>query len=152
MVASMLQAGPAIPDTGSDLLNRPGSSPLPVSKVLRMVSEDQATLLSRLAGQCSAPGGLLGVSCQLLLHLLLSHLHSPCSSSHRLDMTVNLGQCASCTTCWRPAGGQAALILYLFFKCLCLFPSLWVMLVLRNLQSLLQKPMSVSLSCLIGLH
>ena len=58
----MLQTGPAIPNTGSDLLSRPGSSPLPVSKMLRMVSEDQATLLSGLAAQCAAPGGLLGVS------------------------------------------------------------------------------------------
>lgn len=52
--------GPLLPDTGTDLLNRPGSSPLPVSKMLRMVSEDQASLLSDLAAHCAAPGGLLG--------------------------------------------------------------------------------------------
>lgn len=52
--------GPLLPDTGADLLDRPGSSPLPVSKMLRMVSEDQASLLSDLAAQCAAPGGLLG--------------------------------------------------------------------------------------------
>ena len=52
--------GPLLPDTGTDLLDRPGSSPLPVSKLLRMVSEDQASLLSDLAAQCAAPGGLLG--------------------------------------------------------------------------------------------
>ena len=52
--------GPLLPDTGTDLLDRPGSSPLPVSKMLRMVSEDQASLLSDLAAQCAAPGGLLG--------------------------------------------------------------------------------------------
>ena len=52
--------GALLPGTGIDLLDRPGSSPLPVSKMLRMVSEDQATLLSDLAAQCAAPGGLLG--------------------------------------------------------------------------------------------
>lgn len=53
-----------LPGTGVDLLERPGSSPLPVSKMLRMVSEDQATLLSDLAAQCAAPGGLLGTAPQ----------------------------------------------------------------------------------------
>lgn len=53
-----------LPGTGVDLLERPGSSPLPVSKMLRMVSEDQATLLSDLAAQCAAPGGLLGTVSQ----------------------------------------------------------------------------------------
>ena len=52
--------GALIPGTGVDLLDQPGSSPLPVSKMLRMISEDQATLLSDLAAQCAAPGGLLG--------------------------------------------------------------------------------------------
>ena len=52
--------GALLPGTGIDLLDRPGSSPLPVSKMLRMVSEDQASLLSDLAAQCAAPGGLLG--------------------------------------------------------------------------------------------
>lgn len=52
--------GALLPGTGADLLDRPGSSPLPVSKLLRMVSEDQASLLSDLAAQCAAPGGLLG--------------------------------------------------------------------------------------------
>lgn len=32
-----LATGPVVPETGSDLLQRPGSSPLPVSKMLRMV-------------------------------------------------------------------------------------------------------------------
>lgn len=54
------QTGLLLPGTGADLLDRPGSSPLPVSKLLRMVSEDQASLLSGLAAQCAAPGGLLG--------------------------------------------------------------------------------------------
>lgn len=52
--------GALLPGTGIDLLDRPGSSPLPVSKMLRMVSEDQASLLSDLAARCAAPGGLLG--------------------------------------------------------------------------------------------
>ena len=52
--------GALFPGTGIDLLDRPGSSLLPVSKMLRMVSEDQASLLSSLAAQCAAPGGLLG--------------------------------------------------------------------------------------------
>ena len=52
--------GTLLSGTGVDLLDRPGSSPLPVSKMLRMVSEDQANLLSDLAAQCAAPGGLLG--------------------------------------------------------------------------------------------
>lgn len=80
---------PAIPDTGSDLLRRPGSSPLPVSRMLRMVSEDQATLLSRLAAQCAAPGGLLGVGppapyCCKAFTLLLQPvmLHRVNSSEH----------------------------------------------------------------------
>ncbi|DBA80729.1 hypothetical protein WJX77_001532 [Trebouxia sp. C0004] len=54
--------GAVLPGTGSDLLQRPGSSPLPVSKMLRMVSEEQGTLLSDLAAQCAAPGGLLGTA------------------------------------------------------------------------------------------
>ena len=54
--------GALLPGTGVDLLQRPGSSPLPVSKMLRMVSEEQATLLSDLAAQCAAPGGLLGAA------------------------------------------------------------------------------------------
>ena len=54
--------GALLPGTGSDLLQRPGSSPLPVSKMLRMVSEEQGTLLSDLAAQCAAPGGLLGTA------------------------------------------------------------------------------------------
>ena len=36
--AAVSFAGPLVPEAGSDLLNRPGSSPLPVSKMLRMVS------------------------------------------------------------------------------------------------------------------
>jgi len=56
--------GVLLPGTGSDLLQRPGSSPLPVSKMLRMVSEEQGTLLSDLAAQCAAPGGLLGTASQ----------------------------------------------------------------------------------------
>ena len=52
--------GALLPGTGIGHLDRPGSSPLPVSKMLRMVSEDQASLLSNLAAQCAAPGGLLG--------------------------------------------------------------------------------------------
>ena len=59
--------GALLPGTGADLLQRPGSSPLPVSKMLRMVSEDQATLLSDLAAQCAAPGGLLGAASEGLL-------------------------------------------------------------------------------------
>lgn len=52
--------GALLPGTGADLLDRPGSSPLPVSKLLRMISEEQASLLGDLAAQCAAPGGLLG--------------------------------------------------------------------------------------------
>ena len=69
--------GALLPGTGSDLLQRPGSSPLPVSKMLRMVSEEQGTLLSDLAAQCAAPGGLLGTACQGQLGTLSSALSSP---------------------------------------------------------------------------
>ncbi len=72
--------GALLPGTGSDLLQRPGSSPLPVSKMLRMVSEEQGTLLSDLAAQCAAPGGLLGTASQGQLGTVSSALSSPAQS------------------------------------------------------------------------
>ena len=69
--------GALLPGTGSDLLQRPGSSPLPVSKMLRMVSEEQGTLLSDLAAQCAAPGGLLGTASKGQLGTAPSALSNP---------------------------------------------------------------------------
>lgn len=72
--------GALLPGTGSDLLQRPGSSPLPVSKMLRMVSEEQGTLLSDLAAQCAAPGGLLGTASEGQLGTASSALSNPAQS------------------------------------------------------------------------
>ena len=69
--------GALLPGTGTDVLQRPGSSPLPVSKMLRMVSEEQGTLLSDLAAQCAAPGGLLGTASQGQLGTASSAPSSP---------------------------------------------------------------------------
>ena len=59
--------GALLPGLGSDLLHRSGSSPLPVSKLLRVVSEEQASALGNLAAQCAAPGGLLGAASEAAL-------------------------------------------------------------------------------------
>ena len=78
--------GALLPGTGSELLQRPGSSPLPVSKMLRMVSEEQGTLLSDLAAQCAAPGGLLGTASQGQLGTVSSAASSPAQPEPVLNL------------------------------------------------------------------